>query len=260
MSTMAFAAGTPCWFDATAPDIGAAADFYRGLFGWGAEDMGPEAGHYTVLTQEGAQVAGIASATDPEGGVKPAAWLPYFAVESAAAATAVAQDSGAGVFVEPTDVFGTLEFALLTDPDGAPYGVCQLKSHPGTERWGEVGNPCWVQYAAVRAPAEAMAHYAKVLGWTYRNAGWETATVNPYQALSVSGGREFGGAALAAPGAPGPFWSMTIRVSDTEEIAARAEKLGGSVLQAPQDMPGPSSVGVLNDPFGAAFAIMSFGN
>lgn len=256
---MPFVPGTPCWFDATSPDIAASADFYRGLFDWTAEDMGADAGHYTVLKQEGAQVAGIASATAPDGSTNPALWLPYFSVENAAATTAVARAAGATVLVEPTDVFGTLEFAVLTDPDGAAYGICQLKSHPGTESWGAVNSPCWVQYASAGAPAEALAHYAEVLGWTYQNAAWETSTVNPYQAVSVPGGREFGGAAIAPTGAPGPFWSMTIRVANTEDIAERAVKLGGSILNEPQDMPGPSSVGVLADPFGAGFGIMSFG-
>lgn len=256
---MPFAPGVPCWFDVTAPDIPAAADFYRGLFGWTAEDTGPESGHYTVLKQNGAQVAGIASTTNPDGSTKPALWLPYFAVENASATAATARDAGATVYVEPTDVFGQLEFAILADPDGAGYGICRLKSHPGTERWGEIGNPCWVEYAATGAPADAMAHYAKVLGLTYRNAGWETAVVNPYQALSVEGGHEFGGAHAAQPGEPAPFWSMTIHVADADAIAARAVELGGSVVQEPQDMPGPSRIGVIADPAGAAFALMAFG-
>ncbi|GAB2529988.1 VOC family protein [Nocardia heshunensis] len=251
--------GTPRWFDVSAPDIAATADFYTALFGWTATDLGPEAGHYTVLSQDDAQVAGIVSAENPDGTVKPAVWLPYFAVPDTKSTVTAAVEAGAQVFVPPTDVFGRLEFAILTDPDGAPYGVSQPFTDPGTERWAQVNNPTWVQYAAVRTPADAMAHYAEVLGLTYRNAAWETATENAYQALSAPGTGEFGGAHRAAPGEPAPFWSLVIRVADADAIAERAVTLGGKIVQEPHDNPGPSRLAVLADPAGAVFSIMYVG-
>ncbi|AYF73872.1 hypothetical protein D7D52_08345 [Nocardia yunnanensis] len=251
--------GTPRWFDVTAPDIPAAAEFYTALFGWTATDLGPEAGHYTLLCQDGAQVAGIVSAESPDGSVKPALWLPYFTVADTQATVAAAVAAGGQVFVPPTDVSGRLEFAILTDPDGAPYGVARPFTDPGTERWAQVNNPMWVQYAAARTPADAMAHYAAVLGLTYGNAAWETATENPYQALSAPGAGEFGGAHRAAPGEPAPFWSLVVRVAGADAVAERAVELGGTIIEEPHDNPGPSRLAVLADPAGAAFAIMDVG-
>lgn len=256
---MPFTPGTPCWFEVTAPDIGATAEFYRGLFGWTAQDMGAEAGHYTRLSLEGAQVGGIVTARADDGSLKPAIWLPYFAVEDVAATAAASVADGGAVFLEPRDAFGELEFGILTDPDGAPYGITRLRTAPGTERWGQPDNPCWIEYGAVRAPAEALAHYGRVLGWSYGNAAWETATENPYQAITVAGGHEFGGAHRVTPGEPAPFWGTTIRVSDADKVAARAVELGGCVIQEPQDLPGPSRVGVLADQAGAIFGIMAVG-
>ncbi|WP_280386017.1 VOC family protein [Nocardia wallacei] len=256
----AFDPGAPCWFDVTAPDIAAAAEFYSGLFGWTAEDTGAANGHYTVLRQGGAQVAGIASATAPDGDVKPAMWLPYFAVADVRATVATALAAGASTFCDFTEVPGQLEFAILADPDGAGYGIAHLTGQPGTERWSQPNNPCWVQYTAVGAPADAMAHYATVLGWIYRNAAWETATDKPYQALTTgSGGGEFGGAAAAHPGEPAPFWAMTIHVPDCDATVARATELGGKTISEPADMPGPSRIAVIADPAGATVALMAFG-
>ncbi|MFI5776428.1 VOC family protein [Nocardia sp. NPDC051570] len=254
-----FAVGAPCWFDVTAPDIDAAAEFYRALFGWSAEHSGPEQGNYAVLSQDGARVAGIACATAPDGGVKPALWLPYFAVADLDPAVRAATADGATIFAERVDIPGQLEFAILADPAGAGYGLAHLTGHPGTERWGAPGNPIWVQYTATGVPAEAMAHYATVLGWDYRTAGWETATDNPYQALTTSeGGREFGGAAAAGPGDPAPFWSLTIHVLDCDATAARAIELGGKIIAEPHDNPGPSRLAVIGDPAGATLALMAF--
>ncbi|PSK28917.1 VOC family protein [Nocardia seriolae] len=251
--------GTPRWFDVTAPDIAASAEFYTALFGWTARDLGLEAGHYTLLFQDDAQVAGIMSAENPDGTAEPAIWLPYFTVADTGASVAAAVDAGAGVLMPPTDVFGRLEFAVLADPDGAPYGVSRSITDPGTERWGQVGNPMWIDYAAARTPSEAMAHYAKALGWTYRNAGWETATENPYQALSTPATGEFGGVRRAAPGEPAPRWSLVVRVADADAVAARAVELGGTIVTEPADGPGPARTAVLADPAGAVFSIMFVG-
>ncbi len=67
MTQSGFATGAPCWFDVTSPDIPATAAFYSELFGWKADDLGPEAGHYTILSQDGAPVAG----KGPGGGRRP---------------------------------------------------------------------------------------------------------------------------------------------------------------------------------------------
>ena len=41
--------GTPSWVDLASPDLAASAAFYSTLFGWEAQDQGPEAGHYTMF-------------------------------------------------------------------------------------------------------------------------------------------------------------------------------------------------------------------
>ncbi|MBF6176341.1 VOC family protein [Nocardia blacklockiae] len=251
-----FAQGAPCWFDVSAPDVAAAAEFYTGLFGWTALDTGPESRHYTVLLQDDARVAGIAAADADAPG-----WLPYFAVTDVRATVAAALGAGGSARCEFADIPGQLEFAVLADPDGAAYGVSHLTGHPGTERWSQPNNPCWVQYTAVGAPADAMAHYATTLGWTYRNAAWEQSTDKPYQALTTgAGGGEFGGAAAARPGEPAPFWAMTIHVPDCDATVARAVELGGKVVSEPADMPGPTRIAVLADPAGATFALMAMGH
>ncbi|WP_280319409.1 VOC family protein [Nocardia wallacei] len=252
-----FTQGAPCWFEITTSDVAAAADFYTGLFGWTAVDTGPQTRHYTVLCQDDARVAGIAAAETPG---DEASWLPYFSVPDVRATVAAAKAAGGSAFCEFAEIPGQLEFAVLADPDGAAYGVSHLTGHPGTQRWSQPNNPCWVQYTATGAPADAMAHYAATLGWTYRNAAWETSTDKPYQALTTASGEgEFGGAAAAQPGEPAPFWALTVRVPDCDATVARTTDLGGKVISEPADMPGPSRIAVIADPAGAAVALMSFG-
>ena len=49
----AYAPGTPSWVDIGVSDIGAAVAFYSGLFGWETEDLGEQAGHYTMCRLRG---------------------------------------------------------------------------------------------------------------------------------------------------------------------------------------------------------------
>ena len=258
--TPSFVPGAPCWFDVTSPDIEVSAQFYRDLFGWSPTDTGPAHANYTLLHQDSAPVAGITTAATPDGGTEPARWLPYFAVADVSGTIETAVADGAAVVTAATTVPDRLEFALLADPDGAPYGIARLIAHPGTERWSQPNNPCWVQYAAPGAPAGAMAHYSLVLGWHYTDAAWETSTEAPYQALSTEAGeREFGGAARAQPGEPAPAWELTIHVPDCDAAAARAVELGGALIRPPHDNPGPSRLAVIADPVGASLALMAFG-
>ncbi len=73
----AYAPGTPSWADIGVPDIGAAAcAFYSALFGWETEDLGEEAGHYTMCLLRGKPVAAIGPAENPG----PPAWATYITV------------------------------------------------------------------------------------------------------------------------------------------------------------------------------------
>ena len=58
-TTTALAVGTPIWVDLGSSDPQASARFYGQLFGWQAEDLGEEVGHYTMFSQDGKRVAAV---------------------------------------------------------------------------------------------------------------------------------------------------------------------------------------------------------
>ena len=45
------------WVDMSATDLPGAVRFYTELFGWQAEDLGDEAGHYTMMRKDGKMAA-----------------------------------------------------------------------------------------------------------------------------------------------------------------------------------------------------------
>jgi uncharacterized protein len=106
-------------------------------------------------------------------------------------------------------------------------------------------------------PQAAGAFYSKVLSWKTQPSGM------PDYTLWVSGKTQTGGL-MAQPesarqsGAP-PSWLVYIGTPDVDATASAAERLGGKVLKAPQDIPGVGRFAVLADPQGAAFAVFKPG-
>ena len=56
MEVTKYAPGTPSWVDVSSTNLAATVAFLKELFGWNATDMGEEAGHYTMLDQDGKTV------------------------------------------------------------------------------------------------------------------------------------------------------------------------------------------------------------
>jgi hypothetical protein len=59
------------------------------------------------------------------------------------------------------------------------------------------------------------------------------------------------------PSVEAPRWSVTFAVDDTDAAVARAERLGGSVVVPPFDVP-PVRTALLGDPQGAVFTVSCF--
>jgi predicted enzyme related to lactoylglutathione lyase len=54
-----------------------------------------------------------------------------------------------------------------------------------------------------------------------------------------------------------PHWTVSFRVADADEDAARVAQLGGRVLLPPMDIP-IGRFALVSDPAGAAFSITAF--
>lgn len=115
---------TLTWTECTASDVVKAQAFYKELFGWGDEDMGASLGgdSYIVFDAAGQQVCGLTGSPMP--GI-PSYWLNYFNVTSCAATVDEAKKLGADVKLEPTTIPTVGTFAVITDPQGATFGVLE---------------------------------------------------------------------------------------------------------------------------------------
>jgi len=117
--------GAPCWFELLTNDTSAAADFYRGVFGWGVEDSKMPGMQYSMFKRGEESVGGLMALTPQMKGAPPC-WIAYITVKICDATAKEAAQLGAKVLAGPQEVPQMGRFALLQDPTGAVFGVFEF--------------------------------------------------------------------------------------------------------------------------------------
>ncbi|MFJ4171821.1 VOC family protein [Paenarthrobacter sp. NPDC089714] len=247
--------GTPCWVDLSSTDIEVSKRFYSDIFGWelDAMDAGPGMTYY-MARLKGRFVAGMMQQMPdaPEG--MPSYWANYLAVDSADDAAERAVAAGGTLLFPPDSVpngGGRIFFA--SDPTGAQIGFWEAGSHPGSGLVNEPGTMIWNELQTNDVP-KALAFYEAVTGCTSktRPAGGRV----DYTDLVVDGRAVAGALKLPIEGLS-PFWMTYFSVVDVDQTVGYAVELGGHVIVPAFDVPGVGRMGVLMDPAGAAFSIMT---
>ena len=235
--------GTFCWVDLGTDDAAGAKRFYGGLFGWEFDDLPTgEQGTYSTCRLDGRAVAGLYDGAERPG------WGSYVSVEDAGRAAERARELGAEVLVEPFDTPGGGRVATVRDPAGAVVSLSQPGENFGAELVNQDGTWTWNELVSADLAAGAE-FYTELFGWTAEDLP------GPFPRTSFTHGDLLigGGHAPAPQEDPAPRWSITFWVPDADEAAATAEKLGGSVLLAPMDIP-VGRFTVIADPQGATFS------
>jgi predicted enzyme related to lactoylglutathione lyase len=117
-----------------------------------------------------------------------------------------------------------------------------------------LGSFVWCELLTTDPPA-AESFYTKVVGWT----AVPFAPDGSYTVFNTPGGAGVGGL-MKIPdeavkmGAP-PNWLIYIGTPNVDETAMRIAQLGGRVLKQPDTIPTVGRFAVVQDPFGATFAI-----
>ena len=272
--------GVPCWLDIMQPDPDAAKQFYGELFDWKFDNAAPQGSPepYYIAQLRGRNVAAIGG---PYSGDAPPSWNTYTAVESADRATKRVRQAGGTVITEPMDVPEAGRMAIYADAQGAVFSVWEAGSFIGAQLVNEPGT--WNFSELNTADAEAAARfYRSVFDWEvldfgmgdsaftfFRLAGYgdSLAKSNPEFRERIAADKSAAAFADVVAmlvdesderGATDPpHWSVTFAVDNADEIAATAERLGGSVIVPPFDSE-PVRMTVLADPQGAVFTASKF--
>jgi len=237
--------GVPSWADIGTPDPTAAMKFYKGLFGWDGQDMGEEAGHYTICSLQGKQVAAISPAQDPG----PPRWTTYINVDDVDQVTKNAEAAGGTVIVAPMDVMDVGRMAIFQDTTGAFIAVWQARAHIGAQLVNEPGCLVWNELNTSNLE-KSKKFYGEVFGWSFTGP-------DEYNEGQV-GGRSVVGLMPRPPQMPAEVpdhWLVYFGSKDVDTDAEKVKKLGGTVVVEPTDIPDGGRFIVAIDPQGAAFGL-----
>ncbi len=245
--------GAPCWVDLFTSNTDRAQDFYGQVFGWTAENAGPEYGGYINFSRDGRLVAGCMNNDGTSG--TPDAWSVYLATDDAKATVEAAVDNGGGVIVPATGILELGTMAVLTDPGQAAIGIWQPGLHKGFSVLGEPGTPNWFE-VYTRDYDAAVKFYRDVFHW---DTHIMSATPEFRYTTLGEGATALAGVMDATgflPEGIPSHWEIYFGVEDTDAALTKVTKLGGSVIMGAED----SSFGRLAqvaDPTGAVFKIVT---
>lgn len=241
--------GSFCWTELATSDRKAAMDFYKGLFGWGSDEipMGPN--DFYVMLKKGDKVVG-ALYHDSLSGVPPH-WNCYITVESADAAVEKAKSLGGKVVAGPFDAMDAGRMAFIADPEGAVFAVWEARRTKGADIYREEGALTWDELMSHDAE-KARDFYTAMFGWT------------------AKGSPEYIEMHLGGEGIAGIFpmsgemfehvpanWMPYFHVADCDVSAAKAASLGGRIVKEPTDIPNVGRFVILSDPQGAMFNLFT---
>ena len=237
--------GVPSWVDIGMHDLQSGLRFYTELFGWDAKDMGEEAGHYTIVSKSGKQVAALSAAQDPG----PPRWTTYVNVDDIEDVSKKVGPAGGKVVFGPIDVMTAGKMAIFEDTTGAYIAAWQPGDHLGAQLVNEPGAFIWDELSTSDL-SKSKDFYSAVFGW-----GWGGS--EEYTEAQVSG-RTIGGVMprpAEMPSEVTDHWLVYFGTSDVDQDTKRASDLGATVVVEPTDIPDTGRFSVLLDPEGAAFAL-----
>ena len=238
--------GTFSYAELATSDAAAAQAFYTAVFGWTYDSvpMGDDQPPYHPIQLDGKQAGALFEAGD-----QPPHWNSYVTVASVADSSARAAELGATVVMEPFDVMGLGDMAVIRDPSGAFLSLWQAKQHIGAEVVNQPGALAWNDLITPD-PETAERFYGGLFGWTFQ----EIPGSGGYRVIT-NGGRSNGGIFPKAD-VPVPAWLPYFGIEDLDRMLAELDGLGGRLFNGPVEVPA-GRFAVCADPQGAMFAVLT---
>jgi predicted enzyme related to lactoylglutathione lyase len=218
------------WHELTTPDAGAAQAFYSKTLGWQTQAWELDSSYSMFVTASGPLGGNIQSADGAPG------WLHYIGTPDIEATVQQATRNGATVKTGVTAIPSGGKYAILNDPQGAPFGVYWSAQEPAKEAPAKRGEFSWHELSTTD-PRAALDFYGAVFGWEKLDEH-DLGDLGKY-VLFGRNGNQLGGIMTKLAEMPGgPAWLGYVRVKDVQQTAKKVKSAGGQVINGPMQVPG----------------------
>jgi len=116
--------GALCWTELLTNDTDKAGKFYTSLLPWKSDTQNMAHTKYTMFKRGDQMAAGMLPTPKEVEGMPPQ-WFSYFAVDNVDQTVSKAQQLGGKVMRPAADIPDMGRFAILQDPQGAPFAIWQ---------------------------------------------------------------------------------------------------------------------------------------
>jgi predicted enzyme related to lactoylglutathione lyase len=231
------------------PNPAGSHEFYGKTVGWKKQAWDQDPG-YQMFAAPNGPIGGTveAKATTPH-------WLPYIGITDMDATIVAATQAGGRVVTAPTSLPNGGVYAVLTDPQGATFGVHASSNAASPETAPQLGEFSWHELATNVAPSVALGFYQALFAWD-EITQYDMGPSGMYLIFGRNGAQLGGMFDKGSQGKPGSaYWLGYVSVGDLDATVERAKTARGSVLTGPMDVPGGDRIAQLMDPHGAFFAL-----
>lgn len=249
-------AGAVLSADIAVPEHGREAAFYSRVLStgtnplWRAEDL---------MSSAGVPILGLGERT-AEHDALPIQWMPHIQVKDVGSSVERAAEHGGSVLMKGENG-GTVQWAVLRDPDGAAFGVIPVvQAIPSslTAQDRAVGRILWLDLTT-RDATRTRDFYRNVIQWDVRDVEMKDgdARYADYNMLDESGAPAAGVCHARGTNADlPPVWMLYLPVGSLEESMRRAEEEGGGLVRTARNSKGETQYAIVQDPVGAVFALV----
>jgi uncharacterized protein len=254
-SSTAVLPGKLVWADLFTSQPDEATKFYCGLFGWTSTSIDQKGKTYTIFSNDGVPVAGLA----PHSYAKeshPSRWIGYVSVADINAAVAAVEKNGGKVHASAKKFPDRGFQAIVSDAEGEPIGLLQSSSGDPADEDTKTGGWNWFELYVSDTKA-ATTFYHQALGY---DVAPETNSDRKSDFVLSSNGNARGGVAPIPEDAKDgkATWLGVIRVSDLDQTLAKVAGLGGEVLVAPHSVEFGSRFAIILDPTGGTIGLVQY--
>lgn len=209
-----------------------------------------------LMNSEGLPIIGLGQ-RNPAYAALPLQWMPHIQVADVAASAERAVGRGGRELMHHRDDLGQSEWAVLSDPNGAAFGIIPevaFEAVPTLER----GRIAWLDLTVGDA-AHTRDFYHEVVGWSAEDVQMEDAAGKYADyALCTPDGTAVAGVCHARGvnrDLP-PVWLICLPVGDIDESLVRVREEGGDVVDERRGSAGDCKYAVVRDPVGACLALV----